>query len=243
MLQDENQQETLTSNRGAVAVPTEDGSRFWEKGAVKKLNAVAIAVFLAASASVHAQSLDLSGILEGDLPGQELVGAFPFSDVGQNYGTISTWVVDDPTLNSQGYTFIYQAINSGIDPIDQVELTGFANSIVLGTATYSSLTGSLLLPDAVTPDLDGNFLDEDTFGNTATFEKGELNNGGTPSYFFVVKTNVRSFDTGTGQIQDDFTAGGNIYAPVPEPSTTLVFLTGLVSLYGLFRFRRAIKAA
>ena len=242
MLQDDNKQENLLSNRGAVAVCREDGSKFWKKCNVKRINAVVIAAFLAASASVHAQSLNLSGTLEGSLPDQELVGAFPFDDVGQDYGLISTWVVNDSALDSQGYTFIYQAINSGIDPIDQVELTGFANSVVLGAATYSSLSGSLVLPDAVLPDSGGNFLSESTFGNTATFENGDLNNGGTPSFFLVVTTNVKYFDTDTGQIQDDFTAGGNIYAPVPEPSSTLVLFAGLVSLYGLFRFRRAVKA-
>ena len=208
---------------------------------------VAIGVGLVISiVSSRAQTLNLSGTLDG-VTNNELVGVgfFPAGNAGANNGSIDSWVVNDPALDSSGLIFIYQADNNGPDAIDQVELTGFQPNQVLSTGTYSSLSGSLLLPGSATPNLLGNFPTAAVFGGTVTFENGQLPTGNGESYFLVVNTDVNNFAPNYGQIQDDFTAIGNILAPatVPEPSSSLVLLAGLGCLYGVFRFRRnAIKS-
>jgi len=193
----------------------------------------------------QAQTLNLTGgTIVGSLTNQELVGAFPLSDYGQNNGSISSWVISDPSLDGLGDLFVYQAVNEGVDAIDQVELTGFNSSYILYTGTYSSETG-LGLSGAATPSSDGNFpYFELVGGSAASFELGSLSSvdGANTSYFLVIATDASYFTTSYGQIQDDFTAAGNTLAPsltpVPEPSSSLMLLVGFASLYGLFRFRR-----
>lgn len=211
-----------------------------------KTIAVVIAVGLVISVvSSRAQSLNLSGTLEGSTSSELVgVGFFPAGNAGANDGEITSWVVSDSALDPNGLVFVYQASNNGFDAIDQVELTGFQYNQVLSTGTYSSLTGSLLLPGASTPNSQGNFPTPDVFGGTVTFENGQLPNGNAESYFLVVDTDVNNFTQNYGQIQDDFTAIGNILAPatVPEPSS-FSLLAGLGCLFGVFRLgRKALKA-
>ena len=214
-----------------------------------KITAVALVLGLAISViSSRAQVLNLSGgTLVGSLTNAPLtgVGFFPPGNNGQNNGSIFSWVVNDPTLDPSGLTFVYQALNNGFDAIDQVELTStlFTPSQVVATGTYSGLTGSLLLPFSTTPDPSGNFPTAAIFGGTVTFENGQLNNGNTPSYFLVVETDVPAFGPSYGQIQDDFTAIGDILAPavVPEPASSVVFLAGLGCLFGVLQFHRSAK--
>ena len=215
----------------------------------QKIVSVALVLGLAVSVvSSHAQNLDLSGgTIVGSLTNSPLIGTgfFPVGNAGQYNGSISSWVVNDPTLDPHGLTFVYQALNDGYDPIDQVELTSslFTPANVVNAATYSALTGSLFLPASVTPDPNGNFLTPAIFGGTATFENGQLNNGNTPSYFLVVETDLPNFGLSYGQIQDNFTAVGNILAPVsvPEPPSAIMMLAGLGGLFGVFRLRRTSK--
>jgi hypothetical protein len=212
-----------------------------------KIAAVAFVLGLAISGvSSRAQLLNLSGgTIVGSLTNAQLtgVGFFPPGNNGQNNGSIYSWVVNDPALDPAGLTFIYQALNNGVDAIDQVELTGFLPSQVVATGTYSGLTGSLLLPTSSTPDVAGNFPTPSVFGGTVTFENGQLNNGNTPSYFLVVETDVQAFGPSYGQIQDDFTAIGNILAPavVPEPPSSIILLAGLGCLFGVLKLRRSPK--
>lgn len=213
---------------------------------------VTVTVALAFASSLlpgRAQTLNLSGgTLKGSLVNQELIGtvggppAFPVTDVGVSNGVISTWVVQDSSLDSQGDIFIYQTENDGPSAIDNVELTGFniPAGVVLSTATYSALGGSLSLPGSMTPSSSGNFPSESTFQQSVTFEDGDLANNSTPSYFLVVDTDVNYFSASYGQIEDDFSAAGNILAPVPEPPSSILLLAGLACLYGIFRYRRAV---
>jgi hypothetical protein len=214
----------------------------------QKIKAVALVLGLAVSiASSHAQSLNLSGSLVSSLTNSPLtgIGFFPPGNNGAPNGSISSWVVNDPTLDPFGLTFIYQAINDGPDAIDQVELTGFASSMLVATpSTYSALTGSLALPAALTPDPGGNFPASADLGDALTFEQGDLNTGNTPSYFLVVETDLPSYRLSFGQIQDNFSAIGNILAPaaVPEPPSSMVLLAGLGCLVGVLKFRRSAKS-
>jgi len=212
-----------------------------------KITTAALVLGLVASAiSVNAQNLDLTGgSVVGSLTNAPLtgVGFFPAGNNGANNGSIYSWVVNDPVFNPSGLTFVYQAVNNGPDAIDQVELSGFLSSQVVSAATYSGLTGSLLLPTSLTPSSGGNFLNPTVFGGTVTFENGQLDTDNTPSYFLVVKTDVNGFGTSYGQIQDDFTAIGQTLAPVvPEPTSTVVFLAGLACLFGVLKFRRTAKS-
>lgn len=165
--------------------------------------------------------------LDTSLTGQELTGVSPGGNVGANNGSISTWVVSDSSIDSHGLIFIYQVVNNGIDPIDNVELTGFNPNVVIGAGSYSSLTFTSTLgasPVAGTDSTPGDppttpyFLTENTFGGTATFENGDLGVGGT-SDFLVVLTDQPTWTGNNGQIQDSFSASGNILVPVPEANT------------------------
>lgn len=210
---------------------------------MRNLKTIVAVACLAGSVVIgQAQTLNLSGTLENSLVDQELIGAFPLSDVGATNGTISSWVVNDTALDPHGYTFIYQVVNSGVDAIDQVELTGLPVSVVTGTATYASLTGSLPLSGSLTPSSGGNFAIQGLFNTDVNFEGGDLNNGGTASYFLVITTDTTGFTGSYGQIQDDFTAAGAILAPVPEPSAPLIMLAGFASLFVAFKFRGVARA-
>jgi hypothetical protein len=192
--------------------------------------------------SSNAQTLDLTNAtLVGSSPLQDLVEAFPTN--GLNDGTISTWVVNDPSLDPSGYTFIYQVVNNSADYLDQVELTGFTSSQIVSDGTFSSEAG-LTLADAVAPSSDGIFPYFQVVGqNAATFEVGDLSDvsPGNDSFFLVIETDVNYFGTSYGQIQDGLTATGSILVPVPEPSASLLVLAGFASLYGLCRFRRLVN--
>jgi PEP-CTERM motif len=214
----------------------------------QKIAAVALVLGLVVSVvSSRAQNLDLSGGAIVGLTNSPLtgVGFFPPGNNGAPNGSISSWVVNDPLFDPLGLTFVYQSVNNGPDAIDQVELTSslFTPSHVVATGTYSALTGSLFLPASVTPDPAGNFPTPSIFGGTVTFENGQLNTGNTPSYFLVVETDLNSFTTSYGQIQDDFTAIGDILAPasVPEPPSSIMLLAGLGGLFGILKIRRSAK--
>lgn len=208
-----------------------------------------IAVVIVASlalraASAHAQTLNLSGgTVVGSLPNQTLLN----TATSANDGKISTWVISDLSLDSQGYIFVYQVQNEGPDEITGANFNNFNSGQFVGSGAYSNVDGTLSGSLTVTPNSHPSFtFDTITTGGAATFNGG-LDMGDT-SWFEVVDTDVSSFNTGYGLTQDDFQANGEILAPnfavfsVPEPSSPLLSLAGFASLFGLFGFRRAVKA-
>jgi hypothetical protein len=194
----------------------------------KTIVGVAVAAMVLSAVSSKAQLNLTGGTVVGSLTGQELTGVSPASNTGVNDGSISTWVVNDPTLDSQGLIFIYQAVNNGPDAVDNAEFTGFVSSEVTGTGSYATETG-LALTGSFTPS-GGNFSGEDTFGGTATFEDGDLNTGQTASDFLVVETDTHAFAGSYGQIEDDFSAAGNTLAPVAVPEASTVISGALMLL-------------
>jgi hypothetical protein len=190
---------------------------------------VAIAALAASSVSGQAQLLDLSGgTLQASFVGQTLTGisggppVFPTSNVGADNGTISTWIVSDPGLDSQGLIFIYQLVNDGPDAIDEVTLTAFgftSSHLVTGSGAYSSLAG---LSFGSTPSPNGNsFVFQGETGlDTVAFQQGNLDTGATSDYLAVF-TDESAFYPGYAQDEDDFSAEGPILAPVPEASTLI----------------------
>jgi hypothetical protein len=208
----------------------------------RNIAVIIVAASVFATASIHAQTLDLSGAtLEGSLTGQTLLNTV----TAANDGKISTWVVSDSSLDSRGYIFIYQLQNEGPDEVTGVNFNKFNPGQFVGSGAYSNevsgiLTGSL----NVTPTSNPSFtFDTITSGGAATFNGG-LDMGDT-SWFEVVFTDVSAFTTGYALSQDDFQANGNILAPnfatfgVPEPPSSVMLLAGVASFYGLFRFRLA----
>ena len=91
----------------------------------------------------------------GSLTGQTLTGFSPLSNSGVHDGSVSSWVVSDPTVDSQGLIFIYQVINNGPDGIDNAEFTGFVSSQVITTGSFATETG-LALAGSSTPAAGGN---------------------------------------------------------------------------------------
>jgi hypothetical protein len=211
-----------------------------------------IAVVIVASlalwvASAHAQMLNLSGgSVVGSLPSQTLLNTV----TGANDGQISTWVVSDSSLDSQGYIFIYQVQNEGPDEITGVNFNNFNPSQFVGSGAYSNVVNATLsgsLPVVPLHFMSPSFTyDTITSGGAATFNGG-LDMGDT-SWFEVVDTDVNSFNTGYALTQDDFQANGDILAPnyavfgVPEPSSPFLLLAALASFCGLSRFHRAANA-
>lgn len=195
-------------------------------------------------ASIQAQTLILTGTVVSSMPDQLLSESFPNSGTG---GYISSWAVNDPTLDPYGLMFIYQVTNSGPSAVGDVELNGFTSGQIVSTATYSAETG-LTLTGALTPSTDGNLS---TFnmvgGNAATFEYGSgggsLPNtpGNNVSYFLVIDSSTGATPLSNYGREDggSFTAYGSITtAAVPEPSS-LALLAGFAGLFGLMKYRRA----
>ena len=216
----------------------------------RKTIIAAVAALLAVSvASSRGQTLNLTGgTFEGDLTNQTLVN----SGTGASEGTISTWVVKDSSLDSQGYIFIYQLENSGPDDITGVSLNDFGGSLATTppSGSYSNIIGSvsLLVPTAVTPVTAHTAFTFNivTSGGAATFD-GDLPGGYSLSWFLVVYSDVNSFATGYALAQDNFQDHGDILAPmaavytVPEPSSMILLTSGILCFYAILRCRRAMS--
>lgn len=201
--------------------------------------------------SSRGQTLSMTGAtIEQDLTNQTLIN----SATGLNDGSVSTWVVSDSSVDSQGYIFIYQLENEGPDAVIGANFDNFNPSQVVGNGSYSDVTiGGLELAGSlpVTPTAYPNFTFETvTSGGAATFGEFFPDVGlpsGTASWYIVIETDVNSFTTGYGLEQDDFQAHGNILAPnlavygVPEPSSAVMLLVGFACFFGILRCRRAIQ--
>lgn len=191
---------------------------------MKPLNvmiAVAVTGMVLSAVSSQAQ-LDLSGGTVVGSMTQSLIGFSPMSDNGVYNGTISSWVVSDTAVgspDSTGLIFIYQVVNDGPDAINHIEFTGFNSSEILTADDYTSVTG---ITGGASPALSG--ADFGSFSLTgaanANFDGGNLSSNSASEYL-VIETDASGYGVNYGQEQDDFSAEGNIYAPVPEANTIL----------------------
>lgn len=196
------------------------------------------------AASSTGQSLNLSGAtLEGSLVNQTLIN----SATSANDGEISTWVVSDSSIDSEGYIFIYQLQNNGPDDIIGVNFNKYLASQYVSSLSYSnvdsgSLPGHMIPSVTFTPNFTYNTI---TAGGAATFT-GDLPIGKT-SWFIAINTDVNSFQTGYALAQDDYQDHGLILAPdaatytTPEPSSALMLLAGFACFYAVLRSRRAME--
>lgn len=187
----------------------------------------AAAAGLALTAVSSQAQLNLTGgTVAGSLVGQTLAGVSPGGNVGLFNGTVSSWVISGAAADPTGLIFIYQVSNSGPDPIDNAEFTGFPGSDVLTgvgqTGSYATVSG-LALTGSAAPSASGNFATYAVFGGTVTFTDGGsgLLNGGANSDFLAVLTTDQFFADSYGQIQDNFSASGPTLAPVPEANTVV----------------------
>jgi hypothetical protein len=210
---------------------------------VKNYKKIAVAILATLGVSLlsgNAQSLNLSGgSVVGSLTNQELIGSSP-PYLGANFGTVSSWVVSDTSLDSSGLIFIYQIVNNGPDVMTSAAFPDFSSAFV-SADTFSNIVGSVSLGGSAVPSTSGSFsFYELSAGGAATFQTGGLPNGDTPSWFLVVDSDDNSIQHDYGTTQDTYTSYGNILAPieVPEPPASLVLLGGLVCLYGLIKCRR-----
>lgn len=205
----------------------------------------ALTVFVASS---RGQTLDLTGatIFGSPVTGQTLFN----SGTGANDGIVSSWAINDSTLNPlnpSGLIFIYQLENMGPDDMTGINFNSYTRSQYVSSASYSSvINGSL--PGALTPTatLSPNFtFDTVTGGGAATFN-GDLGMGEV-SWFVVIDTDVTADNAGYVLTQDDFQTHGDILAPnfavfgVPEPSSAVMLLAGFACFYGILRCRRSME--
>lgn len=171
--------------------------------------------------SSRAQLNLAGGSVVASLTDQELTGVLACYNYGVNDGSISTWVVRDSSLDSQGLIFIYQVVNNGPDAIDEVTLTGYGlvTANILSGNAYSCVSGLSLGP---TPSSNGNTFayEGQTGSDTVAFEDADLASGGTSEYLAVF-TDINGYYDSYGQDQDDFSAAGCILAPVPEANTVI----------------------
>jgi hypothetical protein len=227
---------------------------------MKNAKIVIMAVFGALAlwvTSSRGQTLNLKtgAVLEGDLTNQALIN----SGTEANDGMVSSWVVNDSSVDSQGYIFIYQLELSSQAP-DQVLGVNFnnfnsADIVSMGVGLYSNVVASdsFSLPAALnaTASLYPNFTFEAVSSEgAATFGLFSPDVGldpGTVSWFIVIETDDKSFNTGYALTQDDFQAHGDILAPigatfpVPEPASAVLLLAGFACFYGILRCRRSIE--
>jgi hypothetical protein len=212
---------------------------------------VVLGVLAVSLTSSRGQTLDMAGTatIEGTLTNQTLVD----SGTALNDGEVSTWVVSDSAVDSQGYIFIYQLENEGPDQVVGASFNSFNLGQFVSSESYSNVTiGGFELSSSktVTSTLYPNFTFETvTAGGAATFGVFSPDpglNSGTTSWFIVIDTDVTSFNTGYALTQDDFQAHGDILAPnyaifgVPEPSSAVILLGGFACFYGVLRCRRAM---
>ncbi|MGH7978379.1 MAG: PEP-CTERM sorting domain-containing protein [Limisphaerales bacterium] len=210
----------------------------------KLILAAILGTLALSAASTMGQVLDLSGAtIQGQLTGQTLFNSATLA----NDGAISTWVVSDPTIDSQGLIFIYQLENQGSDGFTGVNFNSYTMGQYVGSQSYSSVSnGSLSGFVEPTTSASPNFtFDIVTGGGAATFN-GYLPNG-SESWLLAIDTDVTAFNIGYGLGQDDFQAHGLILAPntavygVPEPSSlALILMAGLACCGTLLRRRRVI---
>lgn len=227
---------------GSFAESSETGDRKPMK-LVNVMIGLAVTGMVLSAVSTEAQ-LDLSGgTVVGSL-NETLVGFSPVSDQGMNNGSISTWVVSDTaagSLDKSGLIFVYQVVNNGPDAIDEVELTGFNNSQVLGEGVYTSVTGITGASPAGSGAYFNSFVNA---GGAAFFQGGNLAQGNSASDYLVIFTDASAFGLNYGQEEDNFSAEGDIYAPVPEASTVLAGISMILPLgVGIFRALRKNRLA
>jgi len=187
----------------------------------KTVIGAAVAGLTLAAVSSQAQ-LDLTGgTIVGKLLNQQLTGIAPGSNVGANNGQVSSWVISGAAADPNGLIFVYQDVNNGLGPIDNAEFTGFPGPDVTSAQAYLFTLG---LGFGAAPSLIAGFFPTPAvFGGTVTFENGNMPVGDT-SYFLAVLTTDTAFAGNFGQIQDGFSAQGNILAPatpVPEANTVV----------------------
>jgi hypothetical protein len=210
----------------------------------KKIAVALLAALLVSVLSGKAQTLNFTGgSVVNSLTNQELIGSSP-PYIGGNFGTVSSWVVNDPGLDSSGLIFVYELVNSGPDSMNTASFSDF-NGAYVSSGTYSNLVGSVTLPGSINPSIiNGEFSFFDLSpGGAATFETTLAEgfpNGNSTSWFLVVDTDENSYTDSYVTTDDNYTSFGAILAPseVPEPRASLVLLIGLASFYGILRFRR-----
>lgn len=203
------------------------------------LSLLVIGLVLSAFSSRAQLNFGSGASIVGSLTDQELTGVVfpPGNNRGANDGSISTWVVHDSSLDSQGLIFVYQVVNNGPDAIDEVTLTGYGfvtSDILSGSGVYSGVGGSLSFGS--TPSASGNtFAFKGQTGSnppTVAFQDADLASGGT-SDFLVVFTDINDFYNSYGEDQDDFSAAGCIQAPVaadPIPEANTIVAGALMLL-------------
>lgn len=200
----------------------------------KTIIGAAVAGLALSAVSSNAQLNLTGGTVESSLIDQTLTGVgLPASNDGVNDGIISTWVVSDSALDSQGLIFVYQVVNNtpgAAEAWDNVELTGYSSSEIVGTASDATESG-LTLTGSSTPSASGNFPNFQLVSpNAATFESGNLSNGGGVSDYLVIFTDMNSYTTSYGQVQDTISADGAIYAPAAVPEANTIVAGALMLL-------------
>jgi len=161
------------------------------------------------------------------------------------YGTIYSWVVGNDSNNpygSGGLDFIYQIANgSGAHSLERVVLSSFAGastSVGYSTSSLSSLlTGAQTVNGNIPYHTDRDVAPGEGVGWGWSVDANGVLAGGTNSPFMVVYTDYGHYGSGHASLIDTYDAGASVLAPIPEPESIAMLITGL-GLMGFIARRR-----
>jgi len=155
-------------------------------------------------------------------PGSVVLGSLvtPYS-FGGITGTITSWVVRDPSNPLGGLSFYYQVSNTGTEGISRVS-----------TSDFGVIPGSPVEVSTITAPFDGSVT-----GGVSPFTATRSSGAGSvvgflfigaqevltgqSSVVMVVNTAYQSFTTTAGSVIDSSSVNVAILGPIPEPSNVM----------------------
>ena len=161
--------------------------------------------------------------------------SLPFvnNPLGTLNGTVTSTVYSgDPSNPYGGLTFTYLVMSSSSSIDDASELTvGGYN----GFLTDVSYNPSPAFPTVAPTQFSRTGGIDDTL---EIFWEGAGIQPGQTGALIVVQTSAHNFELGSGAVQDTIGADVSVYAPVPEPATSSLLISGLGAFF-IFRNRRS----
>lgn len=175
-----------------------------------------------------------SGLDAPQAPGTDIIAKLvtPYAFGGIS-GTITSWVVSDPSNPLGGLSFYYQVSESGSEALSRVSTSNFGlvpaspvdvSTITATTPFDTSVTGGVL-PDTATRSVLSGTVVGFNFSSTGVLP-------GKSSVVLVVNTAYQGFQVSAGSVIDSSSVNVNILGPslIPIPETSNVMAATLLLL-------------
>lgn len=180
---------------------------------------------------------------ETDPVGGTIVGSLvtPFSVPGAFSGTLTADVISGDTSNPLGgLTFVYKLANDGVsgpNSIGRLSISEWGSFVLDGSYQVPVPAGSVA-PGSIDRNPSGDVVGFN-FVPVATDPATGFLSPGSSSALLVIQTDAPAFKTGAfASMIDGGVTTISTFAPVPEPSTVVLLLTGLAAA-GLVARRRS----